>query len=1559
MMKSRIHTPRFLRNATPAIAFLVGAIAMAALPLQAALDVTIDDATFVAGTTDQPVSLSLQFDETVPPNVNSVLLEITMDDAFSVDTTSLNLDPDGLGNVSFSNTQMTTSTDAGVKTLKVVLTDFGGQGISGAFEGTFLTFDVDVPDAVGDYPFAFGAGTFFRDTGFQAKAYTPNDGTISVVKLFNANDDADDTLEDTPVEVDVLANDSDEAGTAPVAGATVTQITADPANGTVTIAGDGSSVTYTPNLNYNGQDTFTYEAQDPDGNTDTGEVTVTVTPVNDPPTFAAGAEQTVNEDAGQQDVVDWATAINAGAPDEAGQNLNFTVTNDNNDLFTGNGQPGITPNGLLRYTPAADANGTATVTVTLSDNGGSANGGVDTSAPQTFTITLNPVNDAPSFWLGVGTPYDPDAFEDQPQQTVDNWASHIKAGPADESNQALTFNVATDNPDVFSVLPAIDPASGDLTYTPATTSDAASTDVGNGPGVATVTVSLNDDGGTANGGEDTSADKTFTITITPRNDEHVIDDIQITDSADLVNGGAIDVTVSATDEETAAAGLEYTYEWSSGGTNIVTRGPTAGAATDQLTEAEQAGLGDNYPITCSLSVSDGTITLLRQVNTFVGNQPPALTAEQPAADPSIDEGDSQDFTVTFNDAGNDPQDDGIASIIWSLNTNGAGFVEVQDAGVSSANGPASDSYTFTTDQDTQLHAGGNTYVVRAEATDGQGVTRTRDWTVTVNDVNSAPTVAIDDITASANLINGGDITVNVTGADDDAEDQGNLQYTYVWTSGDNLILGPPTATATLTVAQQQAAGFDGPGGDNYPITCEVTVEDTATPPGTDTDTASTFVGNLPPQITDSTPDPAVDMMEGDAQTFTITATDQADPSGDDGIKSIEWSVTGIVRDNQLTAFDPVNEGAANDSFTIQTDNNDILHADSPMPITVTATVTDGRDVVETMEWTFNLLDKNEVPTAGILELIARNHMGEEVTLSEPAEITELVLSVRITDADAEDFDNGQPTGDDTVTVEWTITKELPAGPATQTITKQYPNLSRDGHAPTPFVAKLLEADVESEFAGDGFEADDKYEVNLVANDGVADSDPATDSVTLGNPTWFPPLAWDGATADYRVKIYMDDHQPARDEHEEEEMLVVTIYTTQPKLLVADYFAGDWEPEYMDGRPANVDKVYGLRPGMYEVEIDEYGNDDDQQMRSGHNDDGWNEIGFQEVTVAPYDAPTATLIAAQPSRNGEGDQDPAPADAIAPVAAFDVASAAGYIVQVYREVQDGEDEELSDLGFQRLFRPEGETVSTNQDVQVRLPLPEGDTYRVELTPFNPDATGAPATADGIPGNTPEAGADLPELVADDGWGMIPGDRDRDKATYLGTGSANVNFSWNPIEGADYYRVVVLDEAGNGAGGFGNVRVNGTQISGKVDAAFNGFFRWHVIGVNETTGTTNWSPAYWFKIEPQVEDQLPAVGTALANDVVTISLPASHQGPVYVYVLDVDKLADVPPQEVVIPQTELKADDKVSVDAVGTNGDVSANVDDPGDYDLVIGVSLDRQYWQYWRLRKPGTLEDFQF
>ncbi len=91
-------------------------------------------------------------------------------------------------------------------------------------------------------------------------------------------------------------------------------------------------------------------------------------------------------------------------------------------------QPAISIVGTLTFTPAPDAFGSATMTVIALDNGGSDNGGQPYShPPQTFVITVNPVNDAPTFTVGPDVVVDEDS---DPYMGVG--AYNISPGPQEE-----------------------------------------------------------------------------------------------------------------------------------------------------------------------------------------------------------------------------------------------------------------------------------------------------------------------------------------------------------------------------------------------------------------------------------------------------------------------------------------------------------------------------------------------------------------------------------------------------------------------------------------------------------------------------------------------------------------------------------------------------------------------------------------------------------------------------------------------------------------------------------------------------------------------------------------------------------------------------------------------------------------------------------------------------------------------------------------------------------------------------------------------------------------------
>ncbi len=173
------------------------------------------------------------------------------------------------------------------------------------------------------------------------------------------------------------------------------------ANATVALA-SLANLTYVPAANYNGADSFTVTASDGSLVSNVATVTLNVAPVNDRPSFATGTSYDTTletaEDSGAvviANFIDPASLFQGGEAggDELDQMLSFQATNDNAALFSS--QPTVTKFGTLSYTPAANACGTATVTLILRDDGGTANGGQNQSAPLTFTITINPVNDAP------------------------------------------------------------------------------------------------------------------------------------------------------------------------------------------------------------------------------------------------------------------------------------------------------------------------------------------------------------------------------------------------------------------------------------------------------------------------------------------------------------------------------------------------------------------------------------------------------------------------------------------------------------------------------------------------------------------------------------------------------------------------------------------------------------------------------------------------------------------------------------------------------------------------------------------------------------------------------------------------------------------------------------------------------------------------------------------------------------------------------------------------------------------------------------------------------------
>jgi len=185
-----------------------------------------------------------------------------------------------------------------------------------------------------------------------------------------ANDDSAGTDEDTPVVISVLTNDSDAEDNT----LTVEAVGA-PAHGDVST--NGTTVTYTPILNFNGSDTFTYTVGDGNGGNNTATVDVTIDPVNDDP-VAVDDEAETDEDT--------PVSIEVLFNDydvEYDFLILHSVTQPNHG--TADYDAGA---GIVIFTPTLNFNGEAIFSYTIMDG----NGGSDTAM---VSVNIVSVNDAP------------------------------------------------------------------------------------------------------------------------------------------------------------------------------------------------------------------------------------------------------------------------------------------------------------------------------------------------------------------------------------------------------------------------------------------------------------------------------------------------------------------------------------------------------------------------------------------------------------------------------------------------------------------------------------------------------------------------------------------------------------------------------------------------------------------------------------------------------------------------------------------------------------------------------------------------------------------------------------------------------------------------------------------------------------------------------------------------------------------------------------------------------------------------------------------------------------
>ncbi|UPT66743.1 MAG: Ig-like domain-containing protein [Sphingobacteriales bacterium JAD_PAG50586_3] len=266
--------------------------------------------------------------------------------------------------------------------------------------------------------------------------------TVAVTTTANcpliANPDNAVTNEDTPVAINVPGNDVDPDGNINNGSVTIVD---QPDNGTVTINPVTGVVTYTPNPNYNGPDSFIYNICDTGSPVycDTALVTINVVPVNDPPVANTDTTTTPEDTPVVIEVPD-----NDTDPEGGLDTTSVTIVDPPN-----HGTVTVDSTGNITYTPDPNYNGPDTLVYQICDQGMPVL--CDTA---TVVINVTPVNDPP-----IANPDITSTPEDVPV------AINVPVNDTDvDGNLDVTTVTIVDQPSNGTA--TIDPITGVITYDP-------------------------------------------------------------------------------------------------------------------------------------------------------------------------------------------------------------------------------------------------------------------------------------------------------------------------------------------------------------------------------------------------------------------------------------------------------------------------------------------------------------------------------------------------------------------------------------------------------------------------------------------------------------------------------------------------------------------------------------------------------------------------------------------------------------------------------------------------------------------------------------------------------------------------------------------------------------------------------------------------------------------------------------------------------------------------------------------------------------------------------------
>jgi gliding motility-associated-like protein len=507
--------------------------------LQRTVSFTVTDGTDVSNAVTRNITVNGTNDAPVLAGIEGTPVAYTEDDAPTVITSAITVTDVDLTNQASATVQLTTNYANGQDVLAFV----AANGITAVFTAATGTLTLTGSASIANYEAALRSVTYENTNHFNPSVLTRtvvfriNDGTANsntqtrTITLTPINDApvlaaiegtslaysegmaatsvtasttaADDNPNLTGAVVKIAANfvNTEDVlsftNTASITGtwnATTGTMTL---TGTTTVANYQSALRSVRYRNSNNATpspvtrTVSYIVSDGAFNSNTVTRDIAVTPINDAPTAVADPVS-VNEEttldifplANDTDVDD---AIDPTSVTLIATPANGTATLD-------------ATTGKITYVPNANFSGTNTITYTVKDMTGA------TSNVGTITITVNNINDAPTFTKGA----DVTIVEDAGAQTIPGWATAMNDGDP-FTTQSLTFVISSENSALFSAGPSINSTTGQLTFTTGT----------NKNGVANVTVSLRDNGSSTAPNVNISAPQTFVITVYSVNDAPV------------------------------------------------------------------------------------------------------------------------------------------------------------------------------------------------------------------------------------------------------------------------------------------------------------------------------------------------------------------------------------------------------------------------------------------------------------------------------------------------------------------------------------------------------------------------------------------------------------------------------------------------------------------------------------------------------------------------------------------------------------------------------------------------------------------------------------------------------------------------------------------------------------------------------------------------------------------------------------------------------------------------------------------------------------------------------